>query len=168
MIDEKWVNINTKYAYTCQITSCSIRKSWKTGRKMVNAVQGNFQKEPKLWQNENGSHYACVCELQIYMKEETKKGLYFKFHQNRSMRSLRTMRAFVNLVWKKMASSWWLVSSRARNGLRAVADNESAVKNKIVYKTSYFQTIYRVQHIVRKLMTWRIWICEYEKSFLKR
>ena len=87
------------------------------------------------------------------MKEETKKGLYLKFHQNRSMRSIRTMHAFVNLVHEKMAASWWLVSSRARKGLRAVADNESPAENKIVHKTSYFPTIYIVQHIVRKLMT---------------
>ena len=69
------------------------------------------------------------------MKEETKKGLYLKFHQNRSMRSPRTMRAFVNLVYEKRTASWWLVLSRARKGSRAVADSESPAESKIVYKT---------------------------------
>ena len=32
------------------------------------------------------------------MKEDTKKGLHLKFHQNRSMRSPSTMSAFVKFV----------------------------------------------------------------------
>ena len=62
---------------------------------MVNVSPRNFQIEPQLWRSGNGSRYAGVCEVQIYMKEETKKGLYLKFQRNRSIRSPPTMRVFV-------------------------------------------------------------------------
>ena len=81
---------------------------------MVNVSPRNFQIEPQLWRSGNGSRYAGVCEVQIYMKEETKKGLYLKFHQNRSMRSPSTMRAFVKFVSVKMAASRGLIFWRAK------------------------------------------------------
>ena len=43
----------------------------KPGEKWLTRSQ-ETKNESQLWQNGNGSHYSCVCEFQIYMKEETK------------------------------------------------------------------------------------------------
>ena len=76
---------------------------------MVNVSPRNIQIEPQLWRSGNGSRYAGVCEVQIYMKEETKKGLYLKFQRDRSMRSPPTMRVFVKFASVKMAALRWLI-----------------------------------------------------------
>ena len=64
----------------------------------------------------------------VYIKEETKKGLYLKFHQNRSMRSPSTMRAFVKFVSVKMAASRWLIFLCAKRFTRCSRLSKSSKK----------------------------------------
>ena len=76
---------------------------------MVYVIHRYCQNEPQLRQNGMGSHYFSIRAIQIYMKEETKKGQSFKFHQNRSMRTPPPMRTFVKLLSRKMTASRWLI-----------------------------------------------------------
>ena len=82
-----------------------------------------------------GSHYSSIRAIQIYMKEETKKSLSFKFQQNRSMRTLPPMRTFINLASEEMSDLRWLICC-ARKDLRAVAERVSQMKKQIAHKTS--------------------------------